>query len=108
MRRAAKYRAVASGSVTLYFVGKRPAEPVPTHWSQYANAGRAEGHERYWLDEPTREVVFLTSNPYDVTYFHGRDGNLYRYRVPRFDRVFFKDPDTLPRLEEAGLLRWVR
>lgn len=62
-----------SGSVILYHIGKTPPKPKPNR--------RGEQWDRYWV-KPTEPVVFLTPDPVQVAYRHGKHGNVYAVSVP--------------------------
>jgi len=68
---------LATGSRVLFHIGRHPAIPQPKQtW------GPETSWKRPWLEDPVREVVFLTSNPAHVSLRHGVGGHVYAYRVP--------------------------
>ena len=87
----------------LYHINKyRPAMPQPKvnyleEWDPKAldpDTGKRTGNivkvpgtdvwTRYWLKQPVKSGVFLTTNPVDIAMNHGRMGDVYAYRVPEW------------------------
>ena len=85
---------------TLYHIGPKPAEPRPkmkflTDWDpekidskgekgDFVTIPGTDNWSRYWLKEPVKSGVFLTSNPINIAINHGIYGNVYAYRVPQW------------------------
>ena len=80
----------ASGSTTLYYIGKSPAQPNPPR------------KNKKWIrpqyPEGLENGVFLTSNWKEVAYYHGVIGNVYVYNV---DNKVIKEAGELTRFDHA-------
>ena len=74
----------AGGSRTLYYVGKRPAQPKPKRAEWRQRGQDTPDWVRPWLDAPVSKGVFLTPNPFLVAPKHGVFGHVYAYEVPQW------------------------
>lgn len=74
----------AGGSRTLYYVGKRPAQPKPKRAEWRQRGQDTPDWVRPWLDAPVSKGVFLTPNPFLVAPKHGVFGHVYAYEVPHW------------------------
>ncbi len=75
---------VAGGYRTLYYIGKRPAQPKPKRAEWRQRGQDTPDWVRPWLDAPVQKGVFLTPNPFLVAAKHGVFGHVYAYKVPNW------------------------
>lgn len=73
------------GTRTLYYIGRRPAQPKPKRVGHWKDRGQPEpAWVRPWLDAPVQKAVFLTTTPDEVAHHHGVFGHVYAYSVPQW------------------------
>lgn len=89
----------AGGSRTLYYIGKRPAQPKPKRAEWRQRGQDTPDWVRPWLDAPVSKGVFLTPNPFLVAPKHGVFGHVYAYEVPHW---VIKQAKGIHRKDEAS------